>query len=155
MSKREDYEHRAEALLQPIVEQFGFELVDVEYVKEGGTWYLRGYVDKPGGITINDCEAVSRQFSDRMDEEDFIPDSYVMEISSPGLDRPLKKPKDFERSIGKEVEIRTYRPVDHCKEFVGTLILTAMMRSPSKPKDGTGITFERKDIALVRLYIEF
>ncbi|MBR3392686.1 MAG: ribosome maturation factor RimP, partial [Firmicutes bacterium] len=105
MSKREDYEHRAEALLLPIVEQFGFELVDVEYVKEGGTWYLRGYIDKPGGITINDCEAVSRQFSDRMDEEDFIPDSYVMEISSPGLDHPLRKPKDFERSIGKEVEI--------------------------------------------------
>lgn len=154
MSKREDYEHRAEALLQPIVEQFGFELVDVEYVKEGGTWYLRGYVDKPGGITINDCEAVSRQFSDRMDEEDFIPDSYVMEISSPGLDRPLKKPKDFERSIGKEVEIRTYRPVDHCKEFVGTLI-SYDDDTITVETEGQNRVFERKDIALVRLYIEF
>ena len=154
MSKREDYEHRAEALLQPIVEQFGFELVDVEYVKEGGTWYLRGYVDKPGGITINDCEAVSRQFSDRMDEEDFIPDSYVMEISSPGLDRPLKKPKDFERSIGKEVEIRTYRPVDHCKEFVGTLI-SYDNDTITVETEGQNKAFERKDIALVRLYIEF
>ena len=154
MSKREDYEHRAEALLQPIVEQFGFELVDVEYVKEGGTWYLRGYVDKPGGITINDCEAVSRQFSDRMDEEDFIPDSYVMEISSPGLDRPLKKPKDFERSIGKEVEIRTYRPVDHCKEFVGTLI-SYDDDTITVETEGQNKAFERKDIALVRLYIEF
>ena len=154
MSKREDYEHRAEALLQPIVEQFGFELVDVEYVKEGGTWYLRGYVDKPGGITINDCEAVSRQFSDRMDEEDFIPDSYVMEISSPGLDRPLKKPKDFERSIGKEVEIRTYRPVDHCKEFVGTLISYDNDTSTVET-EGQNRAFDRKDIALVRLYIEF
>lgn len=154
MSKREDYEHRAEALLQPIVEQFGFELVDVEYVKEGGTWYLRGYVDKPGGITINDCEAVSRQFSDRMDEEDFIPDSYVMEISSPGLDRPLKKPKDFERSIGKEVEIRTYRPVDHCKEFVGTLI-SYDDDTVTVETEGQNRVFERKDIALVRLYIEF
>lgn len=154
MSKREDYEHRAEALLQPIVEQFGFELVDVEYVKEGGTWYLRGYVDKPGGITINDCEAVSRQFSDRMDEEDFIPDSYVMEISSPGLDRPLKKPKDFERSIGKEVEIRTYRPVDHCKEFVGTLI-SYDNDTITVETEGQNRAFDRKDIALVRLYIEF
>ena len=154
MSKREDYEHRAEALLQPIVEQFGFELVDVEYVKEGGTWYLRGYVDKPGGITINDCEAVSRQFSDRMDEEDFIPDSYVMEISSPGLDRPLKKPKDFERSIGKEVEIRTYRPVDHCKEFVGTLI-SYDDDTVTVETEGQNRVIERKDIALVRLYIEF
>ena len=154
MSKREDYEHRAEALLLPIVEQFGFELVDVEYVKEGGTWYLRGYVDKPGGITINDCEAVSRQFSDRMDEEDFIPDSYVMEISSPGLDRPLKKPKDFERSIGKKVEIRTYRPVDHCKEFVGTLI-SYDDDTVTVETEGQNRVFDRKDIALVRLYIEF
>ena len=154
MSKREDYEHRAEALLLPIVEQFGFELVDVEYVKEGGTWYLRGYVDKPGGITINDCEAVSRQFSDRMDEEDLIPDIYVIEISSPGLDRPLKKPKDFERSIGKEVEIRTYRPVDHCKEFVGTLI-SYDDDTVTVETEGQNRVFERKDIALVRLYIEF
>ena len=154
MSKREDYEHRAEALLQPIVEQFGFELVDVEYVKEGGTWYLRGYVDKPGGITINDCEAVSRQFSDRMDEEDFIPDSYVMAIRSPGLERPLKQPKDFERSIGKEVEIRTYRPVDHCKEFVGTLI-SYDNDTITVETEGQNRAFDRKDIALVRLYIEF
>ncbi len=154
MSKREDYEHRAEALLLPIVEQFGFELVDVEYVKEGGTWYLRGYIDKPGGITINDCEAVSRQFSDRMDEEDFIPDSYVMEISSPGLDRPLRKPKDFERSIGKEVEIRTYRPVDHCKEFVGTLV-SCDDDTVTVETEGQNRVFDRKDIALVRLYIEF
>ena len=154
MSKREDYEHRAEALLLPIVEQFGFELVDVEYVKEGGIWYLRGYIDKPGGITINDCEAVSRQFSDRMDEEDFIPDSYVMEISSPGLDRPLRKPKDFERSIGKEVEIRTYRPVDHCKEFVGTLV-SCDDDTVTVETEGQNRVFDRKDIALVRLYIEF
>ena len=154
MSKREDYEHRAEALLLPIVEQFGFELVDVEYVKEGGTWYLRGYIDKPGGITINDCEAVSRQFSDRMDEEDFIPDSYVMEISSPGLDRPLRKPKDFERSIGKEVEIRTYRPVDHCKEFVGTLV-SCDDDTVTVETEGQNRVFDKKDIALVRLYIEF
>ena len=96
MSRREEYEKRAEELLAPIVEQNGFELVDVEYVKEAGTWYLRGYIDKEGGITVNDCETVSRAFSDRLDENDFIEDSYIMEISSPGLDRPLK------RKISKE-----------------------------------------------------
>ena len=91
MSRKEEYEQKAEALLSPIVESNGFELVDVEYVKEAGNWYLRGYIDKPGGITVNDCETVSRAFSDRLDEDDFIEDSYIMEISSPGLDRPLKK----------------------------------------------------------------
>ncbi|MBR2764708.1 MAG: ribosome maturation factor RimP, partial [Blautia sp.] len=112
MKKKEEIERQAEVLLRPIVEEYGFELVDVEYVREGGTWYLRGYIDKPGGITVNDCEQVSRVFSDRLDEKDFIEDSYVMEISSPGLDRPLKKPVDFERGMGKDVEVRTYRPVD-------------------------------------------
>ena len=82
----------------PSLRSNGFELVDVEYVKEAGTWYLRGYIDKPGGITVNDCETVSRAFSDKLDEDDFIEDSYIMEISSPGLDRPLKKEKDFARS---------------------------------------------------------
>ena len=99
MSRRDEYEQKAEALLLPIVEREGFELVDVEYVKEAGNWYLRGYIDKPGGITVNDCEAVSRAFSDKLDENDFIEDSYIMEISSPGLDRPLKKEKDFARSM--------------------------------------------------------
>ena len=101
MSRRDEYEQKAEALLLPIVEREGFELVDVEYVKEAGNWYLRGYIDKPGGITVNDCEAVSRAFSDKLDENDFIEDSYIMEISSPGLDRPLKKEKDFARSSGQ------------------------------------------------------
>ena len=100
MSRREEYEKRAEELLAPIVELNGFELVDVEYVKEAGTWYLRGYIDKPGGITVNDCETVSRAFSDKLDENDFIEDSYIMEISSPGLDRPLKK-KRFQTQHGK------------------------------------------------------
>ena len=106
MSRREEYEKRAEELLAPIVEQNGFELVDVEYVKEAGTWYLRGYIDKEGGITVNDCETVSRAFSDRLDENDFIEDSYIMEISSPGLDRPLKKEKDFKRNMGKQCDNR-------------------------------------------------
>ena len=154
MSRREEYEKKAEALLAPIVEQAGFELVDVEYVKEAGNWYLRGYIDKPGGITVNDCEAVSRIFSDKLDENDFIEDSYIMEISSPGLVRPLKKEKDFARSVGKEVEIRTYRPIEKQKEFSG--ILTAYDdNSVTIDEDGSLRRFDRKEIALIRLKIEF
>mgnify|MGYP005954174121 FL=1 len=154
MSRKEEYEQKAEAMLAPIVESNGFELVDVEYVKEAGTWYLRGYIDKPGGITVNDCETVSRAFSDKLDEDDFIEDSYIMEISSPGLDRPLKKEKDFARSIGKLVEIRTYRPIEKQKEFCGEL--TAYdNNSVTIEEEGTPRTFDKKDIALVRLAIEF
>ena len=89
MSRREEYEQKAEELITPIVEANGFELVDVEYVKEAGNWYLRFYIDKEGGITVDDCEAVSRIFSDKLDELDFIEDAYIMEVSSPGIGRPL------------------------------------------------------------------
>ena len=154
MSRKEEYEQKAEALLSPIVESNGFELVDVEYVKEAGNWYLRGYIDKPGGITVNDCETVSRAFSDRLDEDDFIEDSYIMEISSPGLDRPLKKEKDFARSIGKLVEIRTYRPIEKQKEFCGELTAYGN-NSVTIDEEGTPRTFDKKDIALVRLAIDF
>lgn len=154
MSKREVYEQKTEEILLPIIEEYGFELVDVEYVKEAGCWYLRGYIDKPGGITVNDCEAVSRAFSDKLDEKDFIEDSYIMEISSPGLDRPLKKEKDFARSMGKLVEIRTYRPVEKQKEFCG--ILTAYDSNSVTIEEDQGTrTFDKKEIALVRLAIEF
>lgn len=118
MSRHEIYEQRAEELLEPILADMNFELVDVEYVKEAGTWYLRSYIDKPGGITVDDCEAVSRQFSDRLDQEDFIEDSYIMEVSSPGLDRPLKKDKDFERNLGREVEIPHTAPLKKKKNFM-------------------------------------
>ena len=154
MSRRETYEKRSEELLLPIVEAQGFELVDVEYVKEGGTWYLRGYIDKPGGITVNDCEAVSREFSEKLDEKDFIEDSYIMEISSPGLDRPLKKEKDYQRSLGRLIEVRTYRPIDKRKEFCGVL-KTYDEDTLTIEEDGTDITFQKKDTALVRLAIDF
>lgn len=154
VSRREQYEQQTEELLEPIVTGHGFELVDVEYVKEAGNWYLRGYIDKPGGITVNDCETVSRAFSDKLDENDFIEDSYIMEISSPGLDRPLKKEKDFQRNMGKLVEVRTYRPIEKQKEFCG--ILTAFdSNSVTIDEDGTERTFEKKDMALIRQAIEF
>lgn len=154
VSKKESYESQAEALLLPIVENLGFELVDVEYVKEGGTWYLRAYVDKEGGITINDCETVSRAFSEKLDEKDFIEEAYIMEISSPGLGRPLKKEKDFARSLGKEVEIRTFRPIHHEKEFYGVLNAYDADSVTITAEDGNQ-TFERKDIALIRLAFDF
>ncbi|MCC2253222.1 ribosome maturation factor RimP [Ruminococcus sp. CLA-AA-H200] len=155
MSRKEDYEQKTEELLTPIVDRLGFELVDVEYVKEGGTWYLRAYIDKPGGITVDDCEAVSREFSDILDEKDYIADSYVFEVSSPGLGRPLKKEKDFKRSIGEEVEIRTYRAVDRQKEFVGILLRYDENTVTIGYEDETEQTFERSDIALIRLALDF
>ena len=154
MSKKEIYEQKAEALVAPIVEKYGFELVDVEYVKEGGNFYLRAYVDKPGGITVEDCETVSREFSDKLDEADFIDEAYIMEVSSPGLGRPLKKEKDFKRSMGEEVEIRTYRPINREKEFYG--ILTAYdENSVTIDCEGEEKIFQRADIALIRLAFDF
>lgn len=95
MSKKEIYEQKTEEILLPIVEKNGFELWDVEYVKEGGNWYLRAYIDKPGGINVDDCEVVSRELSDILDEKDYIDEAYILEVSSPGLGRPLKKGKRF------------------------------------------------------------
>ena len=155
MSRREEYEQQTESLLEPIVTEMGFELVDVEYIKEGGTWYLRAYIDKPGGITVDDCEAVSRRFSDILDEKDYIEDSYVFEVSSPGLGRPLKKEKDFKRSIGEEVEVRTYRAVERQKEFVGILERYDEKTVTIVYEDGGEQTFDRSDIALIRLALDF
>ena len=112
-------------------------------------------MDKEGGITINDCEAVSRAFSEKLDEKDFIDEAYIMEVSSPGLGRPLKKEKDFARSIGKEVEIRTFRPINHEKEFYGILTAYDADRVTVRAEDGEEQIFERKDIALIRLAFDF
>ena len=155
MSKRETYEQKTEELLLPIIDEFRFELVDVEYVKEGSNWYLRAYIDKPGGITVDDCEAVSRRLSDLLDEEDFIDDAYILEVSSPGLGRPLKKDKDFARSIGEEVDIRTFRPVDHEREFTGVLKDFDKNRLVIELEDHEIMEFARDNIALVRLSFDF
>ena len=154
MSKRETYETRTEELLQPIVEQNNVEIYDVEYVKEGSDWYLRAYIDKEGGVDIQDCENVSRALSDRLDETDYIEDAYILEVSSPGLGRSLKKDRHFAKSIGEEVEVKLYKPLDKQKEFVGIL----------KSFDDTSITismneedkqFARADVANVRLTFDF
>lgn len=155
MSRREEYEQKTEALLLPIVEEKGYELVDVEYVKEGSNWYLRAYVDKEGGITINDLEAVSRKLSDLLDEEDFISDAYILEVSSPGLGRPLKKDKDFDRSIGEKIEIHLYRSIDGNKQYVGLLKSYNKETITIETEDGDEINVDRTNVSLVRLTIDF
>ena len=155
MSKREIYEQKTEAILMPIVEEHGLELVDVEYVKEGGTWYLRAYIDKPGGINVDDCEVVSRRLSDILDEKDYIEEAYILEVSSPGLGRPLKKEKDFKRSLGEEVDVRTYRMIEKQKEFTGLLKDYDDATVTIEMEDGTLKTFEKSDIALIRLAFDF
>ncbi len=155
MSKKEEIESRAEAFLLPLLEKYHFELVDVEYVREAGNWYLRAYIDKEGGITVDDCEMVSRSFSDWLDEKDFIDDAYIMEVSSPGLGRPLKKDKDFQRSLGKEVEIRLYRPRDKQKEFAGILKAFDADSVTIENEEGEETTINRAEIALIRLAFDF
>ena len=142
MSKRENYETRTEELLTPILERMNFELVDVEYVKEGG-------------ITVNDCEAVAREMHEILDREDFVEDSYVFEVSSPGLGRPLKKEKDYVRSMGKELEIRTYRAINREKEFYGVLTAYGAGTVTIRQENGEQLTFEKSDIALIRLAFDF
>lgn len=154
MSKGKDYETQAEELLLPIVERFGVEIYDVEYVKEGTEWYLRAYIDKEGGVNIIDCENVSRAFSDALDEKDFIKDAYILEVSSPGLGRTLKKDRHLLKSIGKEVEIRTYKPINKCKEFAG--VLESFNENEIViDENGTKKQFNRADIAIIRLALDF
>lgn len=155
MSKRETYEQKTEELLLPIIREHEFELVDVEYVKEGGSWYLRAYIDKPGGITVDDCELVSRALSDLLDEKDFIEETYILEVSSPGLGRPLRKEKDFARSIGEEVEVKTFRAINHQKEFTGILREYDKDYIIIELEDQETMRFARADIALVRLAFDF
>lgn len=154
MSKRETYEERTESLLSPIVSKAGVEVYDVEYVKEGKDYYLRVYIDKPGGVNIQDCEDVSRALSDALDAEDFIPDAYILEVSSPGLGRVLKKDRHLEQSLGAEVEIKTYKPIDGTKEFSGVL-KAYDAGTITIEENGSPHVFERQDIATVRLAFDF
>ena len=139
-------------LALPVVEEEGCSLWDVEYVREAGCWYLRIYIDKEGGVGIDDCERISRRLDPLLDEADPIPDSYVFEVGSAGAERELKRPGDFEQFMGHEVEVKTYKPINGSKAFVGELAGYA---------DGTvtvrvgadDMTFEKNQIALVRLHV--
>ncbi|MCI6409138.1 MAG: ribosome maturation factor RimP [Lachnospiraceae bacterium] len=151
---RKDIEAKTEALLMPILDEFGFELWDVEYVKEGSEYYLRAYIDKEGGITIDDCVDVSRKLSDKLDEDDFIDSEYILEVSSPGLGRTLKSDRDFSKSIGRDTDIKLYKPIDKVKEFEGILkafdndTLTFLI-------DGNERVFNKSEVASVKLHVEF
>ena len=140
------------ALAAPLVEAAGCSLWDVEYVREAGQWFLRIYIDKEGGVSINDCEAVSRPLSDALDEADPIEGSYVLEVSSAGADRPLKKPEHFDAFMGAEVEVRLYRAVDGRKDHVGTLSGYENGDVTIETADGPR-TFVKKDVAQTRLYV--
>jgi ribosome maturation factor RimP len=156
MSKRETYEAECEKLLLPITEQYGVEIYDIEYVKEGSDYYLRAYIDKPDGVNIIDCENVSRALSDALDKADFIPDAYILEVSSPGLGRTLKKNRHLEKSIGEEIEIKLFKAVDKQKEFSGILESFDENTITITPDDSKEkISFNRADIALIRLAIDF
>lgn len=141
---------------QPAVEAQGCTLWDVEYVREGGEWFLRLYIDKEGGVDINTCEAVSRAVDPILDEKDPIPDSYHFEVSSAGLERTLKRPEHFAWSMGKPVVVRLYRPRDGAKEFTGTLTAyDAASGRVTIAAAGGELIFEKNEVALVRLYVEF
>lgn len=143
-----------EKLARPVVESEGCSLWDVEYVKEAGTYYLRVYVDKEGGVDIDDCERISRALDPILDEADPIPDSYVFEVGSAGIERELKRPSDFELFMGSEVEVKTYAPVNGSKSFVGKL---------SGYEDGNvtlelganPVLIEKKNVSQVKLHVNF
>ena len=126
----------------------------IEYVKEGSDYYLRAYIDKPEGVNIIDCENVSRALSDALDKEDFIPEAYILEVSSPGLGRTLKKDKHLAKSIGQEVEIKLFKAVDKCKEFSGVLESFDAEQIVIREENGER-TFQRSEIALIRLALDF
>lgn len=154
MSLRETYVKRTEELVQPLLDERNFELWDVEYVKEGQDYFLRIFIDKPGGITIDDCVDISRGMNEILDREDYISDPYTFEVSSPGLGRQIKNDRQMEKSIGEDVEIRTYKVIDKQKQFEGVLV--------KFDKDTVTISideeersFSRKDISTIRYALDF
>ena len=149
MSKADIYEDKVISLLDPIIADTGIKMIDVEFTKEAGNYYLRVYLDKEGGINIDDCETVSRALSDKLDETDPIPEAYILEVSSPGLDRPLRRERDFAASIGRQIDIKLYKEEDGCKAFRG--ILKAYDKDSVTVDLGESEkTFERKALADIR-----
>ena len=139
-------------LAKPVVEEAGCSLWDVEYIREAGSWYLRVFIDKEGGVSINDCETISRTLGPILDEADPIPDSYIFEVGSAGAERELKRPGDFRQFMGSEVEVRLYQPLKGSKSFIGKL---------ADYEDGTvtvtvgneDMSFNKAQIALVKLHV--
>jgi ribosome maturation factor RimP len=144
-----------EDLVLPITNEHNIELVDVEYVKEAGEYYLRIFIDKDGGVSLNDCEVVTRAINPILDEKDPIKENYFLEVSSPGLDRPLKKEKDFVRYAGRDVEVKLYRPINGLKHFEAELVELVDNKIVKLIVDEEEMEFDKKDIALIRLAVKF
>jgi len=144
---------QVEEMVLPIVQERNYECVDIEFVKEGPNWYLRIFIDKEGGITIDDCEWVSRSLEKELDRVDPISQPYILEVSSPGLDRPLKKDEDFKRYQGEIVDIKLYKAVNKQKEFQGKLIGLEDNKIIIETEDGNSCSFAREQVSMVRLAV--
>lgn len=155
MAKQNNTEKKVLTILEPILEEKALELADLEFIKEGPNWYLRVYIDKDGGVTIEDCENVSRILEKKLDEADPIEQAYILEVSSPGIDRPLKKPEHFKKYIGEIIDIKLYKPLEGKKEYQGELkqfndgVITIIQ------EDGKEMQFIQKETASVRLAVIF
>lgn len=152
MAKANNTEQRVLPYVEPIAAENAVELVDLEFVKEGANWYLRVYIDKEGGVTIDDCEAVSRALEAALDEADPIEQAYILEVSSPGIDRPLKKDADFVKYQGEVIDVKLYKPQEGRKQFQGKLLGLAD-GVISIEEEGETISFAQKDVASVRLAV--
>ena len=152
---KKNLEATIEEIVTKITDEHGFEMVDVEYVKEAGEYYLRVYIDKEEGISLNECELVSRELSPILDEKDPIKENYFLEVSSPGLDRALKKDRDFVRYQGRDVDLKLYNPLNGCKQFEGELVGLTEDNNIKIIANGKEMEFNRKDVAIVRLAIKF
>ncbi|MCR4647691.1 MAG: ribosome maturation factor RimP [Lachnospiraceae bacterium] len=153
MGKHEEYEQKTRELIAPVLKEANVELYDIDFEKEGSDWYLRVYIDKEGGVDINDCETVSRAFNPILDKEDYIEETYIFEVSSPGLGRQLKKDIHFEKSLGMSVDVKTFKPIDKCKEFTG-ILKGYDQNTVTVTVDDKDMIFTRKDIAIIRLSLD-
>lgn len=153
--KKSEIVDRVEKMVTAITDEKGYEMVDVEYVKEAGQFYLRVVVDKEGGISLNECEEVSRELSPKLDENDFIKENYYLEVSSPGIDRALKRDKEFVKYKGRDVEIKLYKAIDGVKQFEGELVGLDEENNIVVIINNEEMKFNRKDVAIIRLAIRF
>ena len=153
--KKSEIVDRVEKMVTAITDEKGYEMVDVEYVKEAGQFYLRVVVDKEGGISLNECEEVSRELSPKLDENDFIKENYYLEVSSPGIDRALKRDKEFVKYKGRDVEIKLYKAIDGVKQFEGELVGLDEENNIVVIIKNEEMKYNRKDVAIIRLAIKF
>ena len=153
--KRNDIESLTFKIAEPIVEELEIEIVDIEYIKEGPHMYLRLYIDKDGGVNLDDCQRVSEKISEALDEKDPISENYFLEVSSPGIDRPLKNDKDLKRSIGKDIEISLYKAIDEKKKLTGKLLNYDDDNIYIEYEDSKEVSIERNVISKINLAVNF